>query len=232
MAASAPTGLFHAKKKGKPIMALPNMGLSPRYLEELRIGGGYQSTPDGGVDMDKQGNIALDGDLTVGGALAVAGANKSWNAFVPALEIRNITAANVVTITILGGRVYLPVMDFNPGVDQGACCVIALPAQYDGSALTFTLYWTATAGSAGDVRWIINAGVFADNENLALDVASAGVVDTFLGANRLHACAFSMTPTGAASGNLLTVYLRRLGSNAQDTFDADARLIALQVAYA
>ena len=41
-----------------------------------------------------------------------------------------------------------------------------------------------------------------------------------------------MTPSGAATGNLLTVYLRRLGSNALDTFDADARLIALHIAYA
>ncbi len=213
-------------------MALPNMGLSPRYLEELRIGGGYQSAPDGGVDMDKKGNIALDGDLTVGGALSVAGANKSWNAFMSAPEIRNITAASVLTITLFGGRVYLPVMDFSPDVDQGACCVVALPAQYDGSALKFTLYWAATAGSAGDVRWIINAGVFADNENLAVDVGSGGVVDGFLGVNRLHICAFTMTPTGAASGNLLTVYMRRLGSNVQDTFDADARLIGVQIAYA
>ena len=43
-------------------MALPVLGNSPRYVEELRIGGGYASA-DGGVDFDKLGNIAADGDF-------------------------------------------------------------------------------------------------------------------------------------------------------------------------
>jgi len=54
-------------------MALPSMGPRPRYLEELRIGGGFDSAPDGGVDMDRSGNVASNGDFTVGGLLDARG---------------------------------------------------------------------------------------------------------------------------------------------------------------
>lgn len=40
---------------------------APRYLEELRIGGGFGDAKDGGADITADGSIALDGDLTVGG---------------------------------------------------------------------------------------------------------------------------------------------------------------------
>lgn len=213
-------------------MTLPIMGATPRYVEEMRIGGGYQSAPDGGVDMDKCGNIALDGDLSVGGALAVSGPSKCWNASVSAAEMRNISAASTTVITLMNGRVYLPVMDFSSGVDQGACFALALPAQYAGQALKFNIHWTATAGVPGDVRWIINAGIFADDESFVVDVAGVSDLDAFWGLNRLHVCVLSTTPTGASTGALLTVYLRRLGANAQDTFSGAARLIGVQVGYA
>jgi hypothetical protein len=51
-------------------MPLPDLGSHPRLLEELRIGGGYGSAPDGGADFDRSGNAALNGDLTVDGSVA------------------------------------------------------------------------------------------------------------------------------------------------------------------
>ena len=52
------------------------IGPSPRYLEELRIGGGFGDT-DGGVDLDAVGNVDLDGHLTFKGVLtAGSGANQ------------------------------------------------------------------------------------------------------------------------------------------------------------
>ena len=47
------------------------IGPNPRYLEELRIGGGFADPVDGGVDLDKAGNISTDGSITVEGDLAV-----------------------------------------------------------------------------------------------------------------------------------------------------------------
>lgn len=54
-------------------MGLPNVGAHPRRIENLRVGGGYGSSPDGGADVDGAGNAALNGDLTVGGYAQVVG---------------------------------------------------------------------------------------------------------------------------------------------------------------
>jgi len=39
---------------------------APRYLEELRIGGGYGDAEDGGADFEKDGDIVTDGTLFSG----------------------------------------------------------------------------------------------------------------------------------------------------------------------
>lgn len=43
------------------------IGASPRYIEELRIGGGLNDPVDGGSDFEKNGNILSNGSLSVDG---------------------------------------------------------------------------------------------------------------------------------------------------------------------
>ena len=49
------------------------IGAAPRYIEELRIGGGYGESVDGGTDFEQDGDILTDGDLSVGGTVAGTG---------------------------------------------------------------------------------------------------------------------------------------------------------------
>jgi hypothetical protein len=51
-------------------LALGAVGANPRYLEELRIGGGYGEPVDGGADFVKNGDLLTDGNVTAGGDLA------------------------------------------------------------------------------------------------------------------------------------------------------------------
>ena len=55
------------------ICAVGAIGACPRYLEELRIGGGLGDTADGGADFDKQGNIATDGWISANQQFRVHG---------------------------------------------------------------------------------------------------------------------------------------------------------------
>ncbi len=48
------------------------IGGAPRYLEELRIGGGYGDTVDGGADLEADGDVLTDGTLSVSGAVTGA----------------------------------------------------------------------------------------------------------------------------------------------------------------
>lgn len=42
------------------------IGAAPRYIEELAIGGGYASAPDGGTDLEADGDVLSDSNVTVG----------------------------------------------------------------------------------------------------------------------------------------------------------------------
>ncbi|MBI1321296.1 MAG: hypothetical protein GC168_20415 [Candidatus Hydrogenedens sp.] len=54
-------------------MDLPDVGAHPRQLENLRVGGGYGSLPDGGADIDARGRIATNGDVTLSAGLRAEG---------------------------------------------------------------------------------------------------------------------------------------------------------------
>jgi len=46
------------------------IGAAPRMVEELSVGGGYDD-PDGGMDVDAEGNMRSNGDLLIDGQLSV-----------------------------------------------------------------------------------------------------------------------------------------------------------------
>jgi len=217
-------------------MALPTLGAHPRCLEEMRIGGGYNSTPDGGVDIDKQGNIAADGDLTIGGDLKVNGVDTTWSVFLSAREgwpAPSTGCASPVLIsfgTSTDAAFY--VMDFDKDSDEYAKYSVFLPPEYDGRSLAIRLYWTATSGTSGDVLWRIYGRCSGDGDDLtSSDTAYATGIDTFLGLNKMHVRQYTLSPSNAAAGGLLVITIRRQGSNGQDTFDADARLAGLCIGY-
>jgi hypothetical protein len=84
---------------GVSALALLAIGASPRYLEELRIGGGYGESVDGGIDFEADGDMLTDGNVTLGGDLSVNGGDvttASGNlALAPAGGTTNVTGALV-----------------------------------------------------------------------------------------------------------------------------------------
>lgn len=51
------------------LFVLGAIGTAARYIEELRIGGGYGSTPDGGLDIEKNGDVRTNGSITADGGI-------------------------------------------------------------------------------------------------------------------------------------------------------------------
>lgn len=218
-------------------MALPSLGSRPRYVEELRVGGGYLSSPDGGVDIDKAGNMALDGDLTIGGdlALAATGVDRTWHrtllAREAALGVANPAAAAADTNHGDFSANFSHIA-FDPTTREWAHWVFALPADYDGAALRFTIYWYANAGTvSGTVIWRVRAVCLDDGSGANASTGSGvSAMDTIMSLTTVHAVTLTITPESAATGGLLAVSLERTADT--DTFNGDARLIAMHVAYA
>lgn len=221
-------------------LLLLGMGALPRYLEELRIGGGYGSAPDGGIDLDAQGNLALDGNLTVdgdaflGGNLDFSGVDVAWSAFLPAKNgwAAPTSPASGPSLLQLAWVMSGYVFDFDKDSDEYAVFNVMLPGDYDGRAIKCTLYWMATAGSTGDVRWRVHARCYGDGAATSDSSTGLGaIVDAFQGQQVLHTASLSVTPLNATAGKFLVLALRRQASDPTDTFDADARLLGLRIAY-
>jgi hypothetical protein len=126
-------------------MTLPNLGNNPRYLEELRIGGGYDASPNGGIDMDNAGNLAANGDLTLDGSLDLG------------------------VDLMLGGDLHT-----DGDADINGDCTVGGDLQVDGTNTTWSTYlsakdgWPAvSSGAAGPTP--LHFGVNTDQSVYTLD---------------------------------------------------------------
>ena len=223
-----------------------SLGPHPRYLEELRIGGGYNSNPDGGADFDKAGNIAANGtldvegaatfggDVTVAGDLAVTGVDTTWSVYLPAalgmpdpvLPCAAFAIANWRNFQVATGA-----LAFDQTSPEAAYFQFRLPDSYDGRTLKFTIEWSASAGTSGDVRWGVLPISFDDADTLDDTGTTTYVVDTFIATKTTHVCIVVATPTHASGGSFNTVRIIRLSNHATDTFNADAILVGIGVSF-
>lgn len=222
------------------------LGDHPRYLEELRIGGGYNTSPDGGADFDKAGNIAANGtlhldgaatfanNLTVGGDFAITGVDTTWSVYLPATLGMPDPLLPCGPPTITNWRNYQVVtasLAFDPDAPQAAFFQYHLPPTYDGRPLTFTLEWSATNGTSGDVRWGVNPMGFEDGESFNQVGMLTYDISSFAGINTLHMMAIEVLPSGVDANNFGTIRILRDAGNAADGFDGEAKLLGVRVTF-
>jgi len=229
-------------------MSLPNCGTAPRHLENLRIGGGYASTPNGGADLDHAGNAAFDGDLTVDGAVsyrsalradsANGGVNRDWchqlNLF--GEEASNLASgASGPTAITNSTRMYFKGWDFSPTLLQTINASFMFPPDYDGSPLRFRLVWVSQAtkgGTSGNVLWRIFVRGYADGAAFAIPNNAGDQLDAFQGVDKFHFCDIVHQPENTGMGLPVALNIRRVADHASDTFNADAQLIKVLISYA
>jgi hypothetical protein len=221
-----------------------SMGTHPRYLEELRLGGGYNSLPDGGADLDASGNIQtaggldLDGDGAVGGNLAVTGdldvtgLDTGWRLYMPAnlgIPDPSLPCGPVTTTNWRNFQVATPSLAFDPTNPEAAFFQFRLPKSYDGRPLKFTLEWSALAGTSGDVRWGVNPLSFSDSDTLVETGTLYYDTDTFLATSIYHSTFMEVDAFSGGAGVLVTLRVLRDSGSGLDTFDSDVLLLGVAV---
>jgi hypothetical protein len=243
-------------------MTLPSMPAQIVSREFLRVAGGYGApeqgaSPAGGLDIDHAGNLAADGAFTVGGSLdlhgplqnttgdltlesplrlGAGGVNKLWSAWLlPETASKSPTDAPGGPTSHWSGNfngAYTS-LDFDPTIREFAAWSIPLPADYDGSELAATLYWTADSGTIGhQVVWRVHLICVGDSETLHAALSPLpGGGDAYQGASMVHAITQTGIPANPSSGGLLQVNVNRQSTHADDTLSADSRLIAVHIAY-
>lgn len=169
------------------------IGPSPRYLEELSIGGGYGDSTDGGADFKKtgdistNGNMVADGDVTAGGDISAVNVNASADVAYASSSTSRITLnANLVedpiplgtTGWIGGGTVAMSneVPDWAPLNAQSLS--LTDPGD-DGDSWGNLLYRTIPAGSLIDgSKYTLSFWCKGNVSGLKLNMAGFGMANT------------------------------------------------------
>lgn len=223
-----------------------SMGTHPRHLEELRLGGGYDSSPGGGADFDPSGNIQTNGDVdidgngTVGGDLTVSGEfdidglDTNWRTYLPAnmgLPDPALPCGPVTTTNWRNFHVATPSLAFDATAPEAAFFQFRLPKGYDGRPLKFTLEWSATTGSSGDVRWGVNPISFINGGSLIQTGPLYYFVDTFSSVSLLHEAISTIDALTANGGEFVTLRILRDAGDALDTFDGPSLILGIQITF-
>ncbi len=169
--------------------ALLAIGASPRYLEELRVGGGYGdvgsvNSPAGGVDLCDNGDVSadgdgqFDGDLNSDGALSQGGVGVATTdtavlkTLFDAQTVLQATADNTPVAVTIGEQTLV-------GRVTGGNITALTPAQartlidYGSNGLTFNDNVKALFGTGSD------ASIYYDGTDMIIDPkeVGSGVVD-------------------------------------------------------
>lgn len=241
-------------------MTLPDIPTDMVSKEYLRIGGGYGAaaaglSPAGGLDVDNAGNVATDGDCTIGGGLSIggqvagpltfngdlrqgpAGCDKTWFSHIaPGRGIEPLTAGPL-TVYDVNAHQRLIAIPFAHTVQEAAAANFLLPPDYDGSLLKLALLWTcAGSGLSGDAHWKLYGPdtPAGDGDSLNQSVGAGtglqcGTAGTLQGQWKLHVAEGTFA-LGACGGGLFAGTVAR----AVDTspFAAGALLLGMRLQYA
>lgn len=125
---------------------------------------------------------------------------------------------------------------FDAAANEAAFWCVAMPHCLPSSTNTFglKLYWTATAGSAGDqVKWRVHSTSLADGSLFTQGFgAQANIVDAVQAQNALHIAAADTTPAfDIEPGELLVLRITRDAVAAEDTLASDAYLLGVKLEF-
>ena len=129
----------------------------------------------------------------------------------------------------------LPVYDFDAATVEYMDYLCRLSEDYDGGGLTFTLPWSATSATTGDVIWGIGIRRIADDAE-DIDTSQTydynNVTDTCANVSGEFSYPTIAFTNGAdmdswAVGEMAIVRVRRNASDGSDTMTGDAELVGV-----
>jgi hypothetical protein len=199
------------------------------------------STDNSGWTQLAVTHVASSGSFTNGGACTfefsrtgdiatIVGKQSIW---IPASSmLPRITSGAAVGLLDSGvNDNTIPSLDFDQTTSEHAQFVIGMPKSWNEGTVTFTPYWTASAGSAAQTCIFTLSGVAISNDD-SLDFSQGtpqSSSDALIATNDLHIGPESSAITigGApADGDLVVFDLAR---DISDTLAADARLIGIML---
>lgn len=192
----------------------------------------------GTSDTQELSNKTHDGDFSLKNAtdnIKVNSADPKRGLYIDgaAMKARTTSGAASSSTETTTNKVMKTGFAFDKDADEFIQFKIPAPKYWDLGTITAIPHWTADAGTTGTVAWAVQALAVSNDD--ALDTAFGTAVtstDTFIATGDLHigpattAITVGNTP---AKGDMLIFQVYRDVS--EDTFDADAILIGLDISF-
>lgn len=142
--------------------------------------------------------------------------------------------AAATQVEVSAGGPNIVAMDFDASTAEYAQFTAAMPKSWNGSTVTYRVFWTANSTSSNSVVWALQGVSIGDGD--AVD-STYGTAVTVTDANASAAYRENVTSEsgpvtigGSPAGNeLVTFRLYRDAANAADTLTVDARLLHVHI---
>ena len=223
--ATAPAGLLRVLHFETATPIVPGANLSAEFSSLTTTKGGVMAVRSLGAAAWK---VEYSSDYLSG--ISTVGKHKLW---IPAAAMRPQTGSSPASSDNTSSNVQYYTLDFDQSAVEGAFFNISMPSSADETAaITFVPVWTAASGS-GDVVWRMYAWAFGNDDTLSAAFGTlTEVTDTLLATNDLHrgpeSGALTITNTWAANDTLVFAIFRA-GSDGDDTLNADAKLLGVEM---
>ena len=169
------------------------IGPNPRYVEELRIGGGAGDAVDGGADFEKNGDISTDGNVTLKGVLSAGSTPQALTNAAGLIDGGKIQDGNVDTAELSDDAVTPAKVD-----ETGNFILNSLQLNGGGNIGTDTD--TDLLAIATD-ELTVNGDLIVDTDTLFVDASANEVgVKTVTPRAGLHVTGAAASFDGTASG--------------------------------
>lgn len=178
-----------------------------------------------------------DTERTVTPASLANGYRGGQDLWIPAVDfVPKPTGGPASTTRTLSNGLPLQCLAFDSASDEEAYAKFVLPKRWNGSTVSFQVYWTAASGS-GTVRWDLAAYAMSDDDGMNITPGTIddnnAVTDTLLAANDLHITdsvqiTLGITPA-IVDGDMLWWKIKR--DTGIDTLAADAEFLGVKIVW-
>jgi len=144
-------------------------------------------------------------------------------------------SSNLTTYEIVENRAEVRSLNFDKDSDEHAQFSIAMPKSWNEGTITFSVYWTALNGSAGQtVRWSMKAVAISDSDGFGTAFGTAQTIDDTLHNTNMfmHKSAVSSALTiGGTPAEGDVVFFQISRDVSEDNLADDARLLGVKIHY-
>ena len=125
-----------------------------------------------------------------------------------------------------------PYWSLDAAADEGVGTTLYVPADYDSGNITLYIHWASLTTNTGNIRWSIRrSGFTTEDENVLSATTNTNFTEAAIATTNDLNISAGQAISGAAARDVMSISVRRLGTDAADTLTGDVGFLGLEVTY-